>query len=88
MQTIVSEDTAMLSIQVELEFDELLKIIDQLPKEKKRFLSEHLAAEVMSSDEDEELDKPRILGMHPGAFQPADDFDDPLPDEFWLGEDA
>jgi antitoxin (DNA-binding transcriptional repressor) of toxin-antitoxin stability system len=28
---------------------------------------------------------PRVLGMHPGAFQPAPDFDDPLPDEFWLG---
>jgi antitoxin (DNA-binding transcriptional repressor) of toxin-antitoxin stability system len=27
---------------------------------------------------------PRVLGMHPGAFQPSPDFDDPLPDEFWL----
>ena len=30
--------------------------------------------------------KPRILGMHPGAMIMADDFDDPLPDSFWLGE--
>ena len=29
----------------------------------------------------------RILGLHPGAFQMSDDFDDPLPDSFWLGED-
>ena len=28
----------------------------------------------------------RILDMHPGAFQPTPDFDDPLPDEFWLGD--
>ena len=30
--------------------------------------------------------KPRILGMHPGAITISDDFDDPLPDEFWLSD--
>ena len=29
----------------------------------------------------------RIPNLHPGAFQMSDDFDDPLPDSFWLGED-
>ena len=29
--------------------------------------------------------KPFILGLHPGAFEPAPDFDEPLPEEFWLG---
>lgn len=29
----------------------------------------------------------RILGAHPGAWV-SDDFDAPLPDEFWLGSDA
>lgn len=28
----------------------------------------------------------RKPGLHPGAFVVADDFDDPLPDSFWLGE--
>lgn len=32
--------------------------------------------------------KERIPGLHRGAFFMNDDFDDPLPDEFWLGEDA
>jgi antitoxin (DNA-binding transcriptional repressor) of toxin-antitoxin stability system len=27
----------------------------------------------------------RIPGLHPGAIQIADDFDEPLPDEFWAG---
>ncbi len=27
-------------------------------------------------------------GLHPGSMIMSDDFDDPLPDEFWLGEDA
>lgn len=30
----------------------------------------------------------RKAGLHEGAWTIADDFDDPLPDEFWLGEDA
>jgi prevent-host-death family protein len=29
----------------------------------------------------------RIPNLHPGAIQVSDDFDDPLPDEFWLGEE-
>lgn len=29
---------------------------------------------------------PRAAGLHPGALQPAPDFDAPLPDEFWTGE--
>lgn len=29
--------------------------------------------------------KPRVLGLHPGAFEPHDDFDAPLPEEFWAG---
>ena len=30
---------------------------------------------------------PRTPDLHPGAFQPSDDFDAPLPDGFWLGEE-
>ncbi len=29
--------------------------------------------------------QPRILGLHPGAITMAPDFDEPLPDDFWLG---
>jgi hypothetical protein len=31
--------------------------------------------------------KERVPGLHPGAFVIGDDFDDPLPDGFWLGEE-
>jgi hypothetical protein len=31
---------------------------------------------------------PRIVGLHEGMAWVADDFDSPLPDEFWLGKDA
>jgi len=28
----------------------------------------------------------RIMGLHAGMWEVSDDFDAPLPDEFWLGE--
>jgi prevent-host-death family protein len=28
----------------------------------------------------------RIPDLHPGAFEPSEDCDTPLPDEFWAGE--
>ena len=28
----------------------------------------------------------RVGNLHPENFRMSDDFDDPLPDEFWLGE--
>ena len=30
----------------------------------------------------------RIPGLHSGAVETTDDFDEPLSDEFWLGEDT
>ena len=30
---------------------------------------------------------PRVFDLHPDAIWTSDDFDDPLPDEFWLGEE-
>ena len=29
--------------------------------------------------------KRRVAGLHEGVIWTSDDFDDPLPDEFWLG---
>jgi antitoxin (DNA-binding transcriptional repressor) of toxin-antitoxin stability system len=31
--------------------------------------------------------KERVAGLTPGAIWISDDFDDPLPDEFWLGSE-
>jgi antitoxin (DNA-binding transcriptional repressor) of toxin-antitoxin stability system len=31
--------------------------------------------------------KQRIAGLHPGSMRMSEDFDDPLPDSFWLGEE-
>ncbi|MBP8251799.1 MAG: hypothetical protein KAX40_05510 [Herpetosiphon sp.] len=32
------------------------------------------------------IKKPRIGNLNPNSIIVGDDFDDPLPDEFWLGE--
>ncbi len=34
-----------------------------------------------------ERPKKRIAPLHPGAWVVNDDFDEPLPDEFWLGKE-
>jgi antitoxin (DNA-binding transcriptional repressor) of toxin-antitoxin stability system len=28
---------------------------------------------------------PRVAGLHPGAIRTSEDFDEPLPEEFWTG---
>lgn len=32
------------------------------------------------------VNAPRVLGLHAGKIWISPDFDDPLPDSFWLGE--
>ena len=43
---------------------------------------------VMYEENTEEKKEKRIFGQFRGQIKIADDFDDPLPDEFWLGEDV
>ena len=64
---------------------------DALPNEQKELLLAFLAArlgrtlEVMGPQHQA---SPRRAGLHAGAWEVAQDFDAPLPDEFWLGRDA
>ena len=69
-----------------IKFADLLKAVDTLSPQEKQLLRQHIDSN--NSTPDVELNQPRILGLHPGAMWTSDDFDDPLPDEFWLGEDA
>ena len=41
---------------------------------------------VLVSDNIQESESPRILGLHQGQGWMSEDFDEPLPDEFWLGK--
>ncbi len=65
----------------QMQLDELLSIVEQ-------------GVEVILTDGDIPLARlipmnlaagERVAGLNPGAIWTSDDFDDPLPDEFWAG---
>lgn len=70
---------------------QLFKLVDQLSPEEREKLAEYLhegAIDNHVSMPTNKLTGERILGLHPDAILIGEDFDDPLPDEFWLGSDA
>lgn len=70
---------------IPVQFETLLEIIDRLSVEQQQMIQQHLAEKL---DNSEAAMQPRIAGLNAGMIWTSDDFDDPLPDEFWLGEDA
>ncbi|MFN0078928.1 MAG: hypothetical protein ACKVY0_20905 [Prosthecobacter sp.] len=58
-----------------------------LPAAEKRSLLSWLKAE-LSVENQANAEGSRVSGLGKGKWQVADDFDAPLPDEFWLGRDA
>lgn len=54
-------------------------------------LTEHGTAKAklvpLSNEAAKAPSEPRTLGLRPGAIILAPDFNDPLPDEFWMGEE-
>ena len=70
-------------LNIHIDFDELVKVIDQLSAEQKRVLQERLSSEMPQQSL-----KKRVAGLGEGTIWISDDFDEPLSDEFWLGEDA
>jgi len=73
-------------LHLPIQFDDLLKIIDQLTDEQKRVLQQRMNAPSEAAPP-KPLQK-RVAGLGEGTVWMSEDFDDPLPDEFWLGEDA
>jgi hypothetical protein len=70
---------------------EIEAAVDALPNEQKEQLLAFLAAKLGRAIESIGLQhqaSPRRAGLHAGAWEVAQDFDVPLPDEFWLGHDA
>ena len=64
---------------------------DALPNEQKEQLLAFLAARLgrtVGSIGPQDQSSPRCAGVHAGAWEVAQDFDSPLPDEFWLGRDT
>ena len=70
---------------------EIEAALDALPDERKEHLLAFLAAKLgrtMERIEPQHLASPRCAGLHAGEWELVDDFDEPLPDEIWLGNDV
>lgn len=69
--------------------DTVLNQVEHLSFDEKLLLLERLASSVRieSKDTPSTLKKPRVLGLREGQMWMADDFDAPLPDSFWFGEE-
>lgn len=70
-------------VTIKIHFEDLEEAISQLSIEEKHRLKAQLDQQLFEVASGE-----RIPGLHKGMIWMSDDFNDPLPDEFWLGEDA
>lgn len=70
-------------VNLTIPFEALLEVVEKLSQEEKAILRQRLETNGTTAISEE-----RIPNLHPGAMRMHDDFDEPLPDEFWFGEDA
>jgi hypothetical protein len=66
------------------DLDALFEAIDSLTPDERKRLADYLHEQEQGNRRPEQ--NQRIFGMHRGAMVMRDDFDDELPDSFWLGE--
>jgi hypothetical protein len=59
----------------------------ELSLEEQRALLSRLASQVQA-EESKLVVQERVFGLGRGETWMSDDFNDPLPDDFWVGEDA
>ena len=65
----------------------LLERLSQLPESLQDHLAERFLKELEEAEEPNEKPAPkRVAGLGQGTLVISDDFDDPLPDSFWLDE--
>ena len=65
----------------------LLERLSQLPESLQNQLAERFLKELEKAEDQFENPSPkRVSGLGQGTLVISDDFDDPLPDSFWLGD--
>jgi hypothetical protein len=70
----------MQAIELAAEIDQNQQIHLQLPKS----IHAHKAKVIVMYEETEQPLQPLTLGLFKGKIQLSDDFNEPLPDSFWL----
>ncbi|MCC6617060.1 MAG: toxin-antitoxin (TA) system antitoxin [Anaerolineae bacterium] len=73
--------------QNDANWDELVALAHDQGVEVIIMQGEHPLVKIVAAEPPAAPMQERILGAHPGAWM-SDDFDAPLPDDFWLGKDA
>lgn len=65
----------------------LLERLSQLPEPVQNHLAQRFLKELEDAEaQPENQSHKRVAGLGKGTIAVADDFDEPLPDSFWLGE--
>jgi hypothetical protein len=68
----------------------IVRELEQIPEPMQLSVLEFIRsfpAPTSTGDSHQSASPPRILGLNRGAMKMRADFDEPLPDEFWLGEE-
>jgi hypothetical protein len=64
----------------------LVERLSQLPEPMQNHLAKRFLKELEDAESQTEKPPKRVAGLGKGTLVIGDDFDDPLPDSFWLGE--
>jgi Protein of unknown function (DUF2281) len=70
--------------------ESIVRELEKIPEPMQRSLLafiHSLDKSLSTNDRSPSISSPRILGLNRGAMKMSDDFDEQLPDEFWLGEE-
>ncbi len=68
--------------------ESLVKRLSQLPEPVRNQLAQRFLQELEEAESWIKQQPPkRVAGLGKGSIEIADDFDEPLPDSFWLGEE-
>jgi hypothetical protein len=68
----------------------IVRELEQIPEPMQLSVLEFIrsfSASAITENNQPSVLSPRILGLNRGAMKMRADFDEPLPDEFWLGEE-
>lgn len=66
-----------------MDIQDILHAIDELDPSELQRVSQHIEQRQRNTVP---IESHRTLNLHQGVIQTTDDFDDPLPDSFWLDQ--
>lgn len=71
---------------MDVDFESLYETLDQLDPQQRAKIMTYLTSGRRPDTQEKQLSGEWQFDLAHGAIQTTPDFDDPLPDEFWLGE--